>query len=551
MFKALCRRFAIQPLTKQINMIILPLMLCAVLFIGFYLGAFIRNTQHDVAVRETERHMDNVAELIEQMINEYVNTVSVISNNRMLANAIEMLSNRDITRVEEINLYRECFDVLLEPYFAQNSCLRIFTTDDGVVSDGRYVMNGRDFPGGEECLSALLDGTVMDVRVSETKINIGQFESRCLMIGSPIGGAPSNAMLYMIVSERQAIGLYNRLRGVDESVSLTIYSGERFVSVGPQQEDALSRSYSISGVGTLCIQCGYDTIYADANRQWRYSVILTAVTALLLIVFCNIAVHALTRRLRRLDQIIMSLPIAGTSEGLNPIGNDEVTHLELHFKELLAEVEAANKKAVQALDERKDLENRMLRAQFNPHFLYNSLSMIRWGVLESGNVELADDIANLVSFYRGMLSGRSETALLEKELDTIQTYAYLHAKVYRHNIRVERSVRDYADQVPIPRLILQPIMENALKYGLNENGLSVIRLEVWRENSDVHVIIEDNGSGLDEKQLEELNNGEIHETSYGLNSTFQRLLYTYQGRASLKFRRGREGGLCVELSFPV
>ena len=82
--------------------------------------------------------------------------------------------------------------------------------------------------------------------------------------------------------------------------------------------------------------------------------------------------------------------------------------------------------------------------------------MIRWGVLESGNVELADDIANLVSFYRGMLSGRSETALLEKELDTIQTYAYLHAKVYRHNIRVERSVRDYADQVPIPRLILQP-----------------------------------------------------------------------------------------------
>ena len=164
--------------------------------------------------------------------------------------------------------------------------------------------------------------------------------------------------------------------------------------------------------------------------------------------------------------------------------------------------------AAQIFDKQTELI--ALQSQINPHFLYNTLECIRGQALLDDNYGIANMTEVLSSFFRYSISRKGNLVTLRDELDN--TSNYMQIQRYRFNNRFSLEIRiDEEDKVAydylIPRLILQPVVENAIFHGLRdklEDGKIIIEIIVT--DSNLMIIVSDNGEGIESEQLKELNN---------------------------------------------
>lgn len=157
----------------------------------------------------------------------------------------------------------------------------------------------------------------------------------------------------------------------------------------------------------------------------------------------------------------------------------------------------------------KQAELTALQSQINPHFLYNTLESIRGQVLLDGNEETAKMIETLASFFRYSISRKGNFVTLRDELANIQNYMMIQRYRFNNRFSLEILIDDEdakAYDYNIPKLIIQPIVENAIYHGLEnrlEGGKVVI--EVIVTEKILIITISDNGKGMDHKTLQELN----------------------------------------------
>lgn len=158
----------------------------------------------------------------------------------------------------------------------------------------------------------------------------------------------------------------------------------------------------------------------------------------------------------------------------------------------------------------KQTELTALQSQINPHFLYNTLECIRGQALLDDNIEIAKMVEALSSFFRYSISKKGNLVTLRDELANIENYMLIQR--YRFNNRFSMEIIiDEEDEAAydflVPRLIIQPVIENAIFHGLEEwmeDG--IVSIEVIVTDLDMIITISDNGKGIDCEELEELNN---------------------------------------------
>ena len=158
----------------------------------------------------------------------------------------------------------------------------------------------------------------------------------------------------------------------------------------------------------------------------------------------------------------------------------------------------------------KQTELTALQSQINPHFLYNTLECIRGQALLDDNIEIAKMVEALSSFFRYSISKKGNLVTLRDELANIENYMLIQR--YRFNNRFSmESIIDEEDEAAydflVPRLIIQPVIENAIFHGLEERMEDgIVSIEVIVTDLDMIITISDNGKGIDCEELEELNN---------------------------------------------
>ena len=161
----------------------------------------------------------------------------------------------------------------------------------------------------------------------------------------------------------------------------------------------------------------------------------------------------------------------------------------------------------QVLD--KQMELTALQSQINPHFLYNTLDTIRGQALIDGNTEIARMVEALSSFFRYSISRKGNLVTLRDELANINNYMLIQC--YRFNNRFSLEIIiDEEDKVAydylIPRLIIQPVVENAIFHGLEEKlEGGKVTIEVIVTEKNLILMISDNGKGMERKALNDLN----------------------------------------------
>ena len=187
-----------------------------------------------------------------------------------------------------------------------------------------------------------------------------------------------------------------------------------------------------------------------------------------------------------------------------------------------------------------------LRMQINPHFLFNTLNSI--AALVYINPRAADEmLGDLSGLLRRSLDSMEEQEIpLAQELEFIGAYLNIEKKRFGERLRVEQSVPDDLKKALVPALILQPLVENAIRHGIEpRRGPGLVSIEVKREDEHLHLIVQDDGRGLPDSE-----STSAERRGIGLSNTEARLRGLYGGDQRFSFSRADPQGCRVDIHLP-
>lgn len=195
---------------------------------------------------------------------------------------------------------------------------------------------------------------------------------------------------------------------------------------------------------------------------------------------------------------------------------------------------------------RQKAEFKSLQFQVNPHFLFNALNTISCVCRE--NPERARELlVILANYFRYNLDYDAYMVPMEEEMDHVRDYLELEQARFEEKLIVTYDVPEYMD-IEIPTLILQPIVENAVRYGINREGKRIVLIQAEETEDGYRVRIRDEGKGIAEDVLEKLMNGKAIGNSIGLSNVHKRMKSIYGEEQGLHITSSSEG-TCVELHF--
>lgn len=256
--------------------------------------------------------------------------------------------------------------------------------------------------------------------------------------------------------------------------------------------------------------------------------------------------------------------ITGEPELRIPVtGNDELAMLNRNFNLLIEKNQQLMREVVERELAQRSAQLQSLQHQINPHLFYNTLDIISGKIAVSGNIEMADVIADFCKMLRYNISSRSMTATLHEELDYVRRYAAVQR--LRFGSRFSLSVRydPEAASSRMIRMILQPIVENSLLHGMPPEGELHVSIDCALEDDVLRIGIEDDGLGMTPDACEALNEkmrepfsqessdgAASAERGIGLENINKRLVMFYGADFHLRFSAGRESGVCAEIRIP-
>lgn len=212
---------------------------------------------------------------------------------------------------------------------------------------------------------------------------------------------------------------------------------------------------------------------------------------------------------------------------------DELGYLQQKFNQMVANEQQMRKQIYSEQLHKKEIELKFLQSQVNPHFLYNTLDSIYWVALESGVKEIGSLVLDLSRFFRISLSRGKDFIPLSETIEHLR--CYLRIQQFRHmeKFEVVWDVDPSLLDVKVMKLMLQPVVENAIVHGLEAvAGTCLLQIGIKRSGEYLQCSVSDTGVGIEADKLRELW-AEIHEEggsgnkTYGLKNLYQRLYILY------------------------
>lgn len=249
-----------------------------------------------------------------------------------------------------------------------------------------------------------------------------------------------------------------------------------------------------------------------------------------------------------------------------PQSNDEVGMLCAEFDRMVGQTkDLIDKVYVQELKEKdlllsaKNAELKALQMQINPHFLYNTLDLIRWQSIFTFNGEnvVSDMIEKFCTLLRQTVKGESETESLKQSMEYSELYLDVVNFRYINKIQIINKVRAEDENFLLPVFTLQPIIENAIKYGFAgmEEDEKTIKIESHKVNNQIVILVSDNGNGIEKDKLQALlaaiKNDKRENVGIGLCNINQRLQLLYADRYEFDIFSEQGGGTTVILRLPL
>lgn len=254
-------------------------------------------------------------------------------------------------------------------------------------------------------------------------------------------------------------------------------------------------------------------------------------------------IEELTRNMDKVNYGSREVTVSSDSE-------DEVGILINSFRRMMDEINRLIDEVYVNKIALKEYELKALQAQINPHFLYNTLSMMNWMAIRSNQMDISKVTLALSTFYRTALSKGEDMVTIETCIRNMEAYLEIQLTMHDYNFTVEWDIDPDIKNEKMPKLLLQPVVENAIEHGIDEKeeGDKKLFLSFKGQGDDVEIIVRDNGTGMEQEKAETLVTYQAK--GYGLKNVNDRIRLLYGEAYGIRIFSEPGEGTNVIMRFP-
>lgn len=284
-------------------------------------------------------------------------------------------------------------------------------------------------------------------------------------------------------------------------------------------------------------------------------IILSLIALLLSYVLSKTIAKSIIQPINNLSLAINQVEKGNWSTEIDILSDDEIGLLSKKFNDLIFYIKNLLDTITLEQIKKKEFEFELIQLQIKPHFLYNSLENISALVELERNDEAVDMILNLSTFYRGALSKGNNIISIKDELSLTESYLKI-TKLRYYDVFDYEILSDYnLEQFSCPKLLIQPLVENAIYHGLknyDDTGKVIICIESF--NKELKITIKDTGIGMTEDELQKVITGNISSSAKGgfaVKNTIERLKLFYHNNCIFNIKSQKNIGTTITIVIPA
>lgn len=292
-----------------------------------------------------------------------------------------------------------------------------------------------------------------------------------------------------------------------------------------------------------------------AGEAMRPIGVMAGVT-ILICIFAAVLAYFITSgmvsgRIERLTCLMQEVQEGSMDMQVGSDDRDEIGMLYRGFGSMMKRIRTLINEVYLSKITQKEAELKALQAQINPHFLYNTLSLINWKALAAGEEDISRMTLALSTFYRTALNRGRNVLQVEAELSNTRAYLEIQSMLHDGDFDYEIEVQPEILQCESLNLILQPLVENAIHHGIEEktDGRGKISVRGWKEDNCVWFMVEDNGVGMEQKVADKILT--MESKGYGVRNVDERIRLCYGEKYAMKVESVVGKGTKMTIHFPA
>lgn len=258
-----------------------------------------------------------------------------------------------------------------------------------------------------------------------------------------------------------------------------------------------------------------------------------------------------TTRIAKLQKAVARVEKEEFSYTLNTTSQDEIGELITSFSKMERKLNYLINEVYKSRIKEKEYEMKALQAQINPHFLYNTLSLINWKAIEAGKRDISKITLALSAFYRTSLNKGNNITHISGEIENMRSYLSIQLMLHDDGFDVTEDIDDSVLRYTCPNLILQPLIENAIDHGIDvmpEERRGVISVICKDMDTYIQFVIKDNGIGMTKEQTVKILTKDSK--GYGVRNVNERLKLCYGEEYPMIIKSKENTGTEVIITIP-
>jgi two-component system sensor histidine kinase YesM len=376
------------------------------------------------------------------------------------------------------------------------------------------------------------------LRESLRKNNTYSNSGTLLVIGTDIIAVGDDAFL-----KHDKFSIFNNTEALGNGKNRTIQLGDQSYYIASANSEYLNMQV-YNYIPEAVVLKPLDKIVKLAWLFFAAVLAITGIYALFTFRFIHKPLLTLVKSFRKLEQGDLNISIAHAA-------NDEFRYIYGRFNLMVVNLRASIDQAYKQKIMTQRSELKQLQSQINPHFLYNSLFILNT-MANTGDLDGIEEFTTqLGGYFQFVTRNASDELELQQEVHHARMYTEIQSLRFSHRIKVDfKPLPKELEQLRVPRLIVQPIIENAFEHSLERmvhNGLIVIRFE--EDDDEIRIVVEDNGEHLTDEAIHQINASlldysDLQETT-GIVNIHRRIVITFGEGSGLQVMRSELGGLKV------
>lgn len=368
---------------------------------------------------------------------------------------------------------------------------------------------------------------------------------------------PSNHPFFIDSSEKEK-NIY--IPEILDSFSSSLFEQQEGTEIYPYNGEKYIVTFtSLKNVSWKIVNIVPLTSFTTNSSYVPLLTLLAVILALILgVYFTTFTSSLLTDPIKNLLQSMSRVKDGNLKEVVGFKYKDEIGQLGAAYDQMVSRIHNLIHKVYILEIEEKIAELKALQAQINPHFLYNTLDTIYWKAVAGDNKAVQDMIHALSKVFRLALNVGNEFSLVSQERDFIGYYILLQEKRYKNKLKYSINFQKEIMTYQIPKLILQPFVENAIIHGLEtDDKETAITIVGYKDQNKIHFIIKDDGPGISREVLNRLLNptenhsANPHKGGYGLKNVINRLSLYYDNDYTLDIQSQPGKGTEIHIFLPL